>query len=54
MIACTNCGTGTNAGKPCPNPNCQPPKCPGCGRRPWHDLAICPDCGAHGTKRGAA
>ena len=44
-IPCADCRTPTYAGKPCPNPDCEPPSCPGCGHRPWHDRAICPDCG---------
>ena len=47
-ITCANCGRETSAGKPCANDDCTPPKCPGCGRQPWHDRAVCPDCGARG------
>jgi len=50
MIRCTDCRTEGPAGKPCPNPSCEPPSCPGCGRMPWHDRAICPDCGALGAE----
>lgn len=48
-IPCVNCGTEGEAGRLCTNPHCSPPVCPGCGRRPWHEKAICPDCG--GTNR---
>ena len=46
MIPCADCRTPTEAGKPCPNPDCAPPSCPGCHRTPWHErVARCPDCG---------
>lgn len=48
-IPCADCGTEGSAGLPCPNPSCSPLVCPGCGRQPWHEKAICPDCG--GTSR---
>ena len=44
MIPCANCKTPTEAGKPCPNPDCEPPKSPCCGYRPWHEKARCPRC----------
>lgn len=54
-IPCANCGTGTDAGRPCPNPDCAPPSCPDCGRTPWHERVVrCPDCGWTAEQRGAA
>jgi hypothetical protein len=51
-LTCTNCGLETQAGRPCENPNCKPKGCPGCGRLPWHDKAVCPDCGARAQEVG--
>ena len=48
-IRCVDCGCQTRAGHPCANPICEPPCCPTCGRRPWHERAICPDCGTAAT-----
>lgn len=44
MIPCVDCKTPTEAGRPCPNRDCEPPTCPDCGYRPWHDRAVCPEC----------
>ena len=50
-ISCAWCGHESLAGKPCPNEACAPPSCPGCGRQPWHDRAVCPDCGTRAESR---
>ena len=47
-VTCANCGTETDPGRPCTNPKCGTPACPGCGRQPWHSKAVCPECGARG------
>ena len=51
-VACVDCGHEGSPGRPCVNDACSPPSCPGCGRRPWHELAVCPDCGALGALVG--
>ena len=57
-IPCVNCGTEGEAGRLCTNPICSPPVCPGCGRQPWHEKAICPECGGmsrpHSDRRSLA
>ena len=47
-IACAWCGHETMPGLACANGECSEPSCPGCGRQPWHDRAVCPDCGSRG------
>ena len=42
-VPCAWCRQSTAIGRPCTNPSCREPQCPGCGRKPWHDRAICKD-----------
>lgn len=51
-IRCTWCGCAGPAGRPCANPVCAEPACPGCGRKPWHDRAVCPACGTSARQVG--